>query len=116
MKKRMVHPRLKRLTLGLLAATAGAVGLVAHRAAADSGTAAAPSAAGPVDFAKDVQPIFAAKCYDCHGPAKQKGGIRLDAAAALKGGDSGDPLLVAGDPEKSHLIKLVRGEGGSNGD
>ena len=29
-------------------------------------------------------------CFACHGPSKQKGGLRLDRkSAALKGGDSG---------------------------
>ena len=110
----MIPPRLKRLSLGLIAATAGAVGLSAHLTAAEAkpaDTSASGSASEIVDFARDVQPIFAAKCYDCHGPAKQKGGIRLDAAAALQGGDSGDPLLVASEPDKSHLLKLVRGDG-----
>jgi mono/diheme cytochrome c family protein len=73
-------------------------------------SARAADADTPVDFARDVQPIFAARCIDCHGPAKQKGGIRLDTHTALKGGDSGEPLLVAGKPEASHLIKLVKGE------
>src|ERR1043165_7497783 len=53
-------------------------------------------APGQVDFARDIQPILSKFCYECHGPEKQKGGLRLDQkAAALKGGDSG-PLLVPG--------------------
>ena len=30
-------------------------------------------------FEKSVRPILAARCQGCHGPAKQKGGLRLDA-------------------------------------
>src|SRR5438874_2154166 len=44
---------------------------------------------GKVDFARDVQPIFKANCVTCHGPDKQRGGLRLDTKAALQGGDSG---------------------------
>ncbi|MBI5775304.1 MAG: hypothetical protein HZA89_16405, partial [Verrucomicrobia bacterium] len=45
-----------------------------------------------VDYTKDIRPIFAAKCYSCHGPEKQKGQLRLDRRAdALKGGDSHAP-------------------------
>ena len=31
-----------------------------------------------VDFARDVQPLLRSKCYGCHGPALQSGGLRLD--------------------------------------
>ena len=56
-----------------------------------------PSAASRlVDFAKDIQPIFAKNCYSCHGPEKQKAGLRWDdRAAVLKGSENG-PVLIAG--------------------
>jgi Protein of unknown function (DUF1549)/Protein of unknown function (DUF1553)/Planctomycete cytochrome C len=31
-----------------------------------------------VDYFKDVRPILKTKCYDCHGPKKQKADLRLD--------------------------------------
>jgi ankyrin repeat protein len=31
-----------------------------------------------IDFARDVQPLFRTYCYDCHGPALQSSGFRLD--------------------------------------
>ena len=53
-------------------------------------TAQAPSgekAAGPVDYLKQVKPLLRERCYACHGPLKQKAGLRLDTAAlAIKGG------------------------------
>ena len=59
-------------------------------------------------FEKQVRPVLHARCVSCHGPDKQKGGLRVDSRAALlKGGDSG-PALVAGYPEKSLLLKAVR--------
>jgi len=39
-------------------------------------TPAAP--VSPVDFDRDVKPIFAKHCSSCHGADKQKGGLRLD--------------------------------------
>ena len=33
-------------------------------------------------YARDIQPIFAASCYACHGPKAQLGGLRLDDRAA----------------------------------
>ena len=68
------------------------------------------AATRPVDFAKDVQPIFAKSCLSCHGPEKQKSGYRLDsAAAALKGGDNHSPAIKPGDSAGSPLIHLVAG-------
>ena len=32
-----------------------------------------------VDFAREIQPLLASRCYDCHGPEKAKGGLRLTA-------------------------------------
>ncbi len=66
-------------------------------------------AARPVEYARDVQPILAQHCYACHGPAKQKSGLRLDSvAAALEGGDSG-PVIVPGRSARSRLIQAVAG-------
>ena len=48
------------------------------------------ASAAPVQFAKDVRPILESRCVSCHGPDKQRGGLRLDRKAdAQKGGDSG---------------------------
>src|SRR2546430_554515 len=60
------------------------------------GAALPPAAARQISFLKDIQPILTNSCYECHGPEKQKAGLRLDQKeAALKGGDTG-PLLVSG--------------------
>ena len=62
-----------------------------------------------VDFTREIQPIFSKNCYDCHGPEKQKGGLRLDQkSSALKGGDSG-ALMVPGKSSDSLLIAAVEG-------
>src|SRR5262245_23965470 len=57
---------------------------------------------------KRVRPVFAEHCFECHGPTKQKSGLRLDSRAAmLKGGDNG-PALVPKDPDNSLIIQAVR--------
>jgi mono/diheme cytochrome c family protein len=76
---------------------------------------AAPTAAAPAPdaehFEKKVRPLLAARCWQCHGPEKTRGGLRLDSAAGLqKGGDSG-PAVVAGKPDESRLIQAVRQTG-----
>ncbi|WP_218280440.1 c-type cytochrome domain-containing protein [Verrucomicrobium spinosum] len=56
-------------------------------------------------FEKEVRPILANRCYDCHGEKKQKGGLRADHIEFLKvGGDSG-PALVPGNPGASPLME-----------
>ena len=58
---------------------------------------------------RDVKPVLAKNCYACHGPEKQRGGLRLDtAAAALEGGNSG-PALVPGKSGDSRLFQAVTG-------
>lgn len=62
-----------------------------------AGTSDAPPEPRAVDFDRDVKPIFARHCVSCHGPDKQKNGLRLDrkadAASALVAGKSADSLL-----------------------
>jgi mono/diheme cytochrome c family protein len=61
-----------------------------------------------VDFARDIQPIFTKRCFECHGPDKQKSDLRLDRKAdALKGGKSGKPLFVPGKSTESEIILRV---------
>ena len=43
------------------------------------------AAADEARFATDIQPLFAQKCLECHGPDKQKGDLRLDQAGELDG-------------------------------
>jgi hypothetical protein len=60
-------------------------------------------------FEKQVRPILAARCFECHSQKaeKIKGGLRLDSqAAALKGGDTG-PAVVPGKLKDSLLIDAV---------
>jgi mono/diheme cytochrome c family protein len=58
-------------------------------------------------FEREVRPVLAEHCHGCHGPEKQKSGLRLDARAfVLKGGEIG-PVVVPGKPEASRLIWAI---------
>lgn len=62
------------------------------------------------DFVQHIQPLLAKKCVSCHGPEKQKGGLRLDRkAAAFKGGDNFDAAIVPGKSRESPLFRVVAG-------
>ena len=85
-------------------------GEVLAQVALDRGKAAAPAvadAAGVEFFEKRVRPILSARCQGCHGPAKQKGGLRLDAReTAIAGGATG-PAVVPGNPSESLLVDAI---------
>src|SRR5436305_4047029 len=68
------------------------------------------SAADKVDFQREVRPLLADKCFACHGrdAEHREGSLRLDEQdAALKGGDSGEPAIVPGQPDKSELVRRI---------
>ena len=61
---------------------------------------------GAADFRRDIQPIFARHCFECHGPQKQKGKLRLaDRSSKLREGDGA--VIVPGNVEKSELYRRV---------
>jgi cytochrome c553 len=59
-------------------------------------------------FEAKVRPALADHCVRCHGPTKQRAGLRLDSPAAILTGGEGGPVLVPGDPEASRLIQVIR--------
>ena len=64
--------------------------------------------AKPVDFGRDIQPIFAKACFRCHGPDEAEGGLRLDSrTGAFAETDSGDHAIVAGDVKASVLLDRI---------
>ena len=59
-------------------------------------------------YESKVRPILEDHCFDCHGEDKQKNKLRLDSAVGiLRGGESGEPLLVRGVSAESYIIKRV---------
>lgn len=59
----------------------------------------------PVKYFGDVHPVLADHCVSCHGPKKQKGGLRLDSLeAALAGGSTYGPAIVPGRSAESPLV------------
>lgn len=63
-------------------------------------------------FEKEVRPLLAEHCFECHSVQSDKlqAGLELDSHAALiRGGDSG-PAVVPGDVDGSLVIEAVRYE------
>ncbi len=70
-----------------------------------------PAATPPekVSYFKDVLPILRRNnCTGCHQPAKRGGEyVMTEFASLLKGGESGEPAVVAGKPAESALIAQI---------
>ena len=70
------------------------------------------SADPPVDYLRDVKPIFMQHCASCHGFKMQKGKLRADTAALLLKGGANGPAIVAGKASDSLLIDAIKGANG----
>jgi len=76
-------------------------GLFCHGAASCAG------AGEKVNYASQIKPLLAAKCYACHGALQQQAELRLETRALmLTGGDSGQ-VLVPGNPGGSRLFERI---------
>src|SRR5207244_10586073 len=91
--------------------------MVAAGAADEKGKAKAPAgavgSAPKVSYDKQIRPIFQAHCQGCHQPAKAGGAYVMTAFdRMLKGGESGEPAIVPGQPVDSYLIDKITPEDG----
>src|SRR3954462_3760431 len=58
-------------------------------------------------YTEVIKPILQTRCYSCHGPNKQKGGLRMDDSLRLMKGGKDGIVIEAGSAEKSELIKRL---------
>ncbi len=65
-----------------------------------------------VDYAKQIQPILAGRCYSCHGALKQKNKLRTDSVKSLLDGGGQRAGDRAGqEPPRSLPVELPRASG-----
>lgn len=64
------------------------------------------AADGP-DFEKDVAPLLANRCLDCHQPNKRSGKLNLSTLASLLAGGEQGPALTPGNPDSSLLWQRI---------
>jgi len=59
-------------------------------------------------YQERIQPILEAKCYQCHGPEKQKGDYRMDTVEGLfTAGESELDPIVKGNAVGSYLVETI---------
>ena len=65
--------------------------------------------AAPPAFDRDIRPILRASCTHCHGEEEElAGGVDLRLHRfMLQAGESGEPVIVPGDPDASLLIEVI---------
>ncbi|MEM7012803.1 MAG: DUF1549 domain-containing protein, partial [Verrucomicrobiota bacterium] len=68
-------------------------------------------------FATEIQPLFAQKCLECHGPDDQKGGLRFDQAGEIDfeeliyrvtTDDENDRMPPKGDPVTAKEVEALK--------
>lgn len=78
-------------------------------AAAAISTVAAAAQSARVDYARQIQPILASHCLECHNETKRSGGLSLATYAdALEGGRTG-AVIRPGSAARSLVIHKLRG-------
>ena len=84
--------------------------MVTSKSIAASVLLAAAVSAQPLQFNRDIRPIFSDKCLRCHGQdAANKGiGLRLDREETAKADLGGRRAIVAGKPEESSVVQRLR--------
>lgn len=61
-----------------------------------------------VDFARQIQPILAKRCFACHGPDEAEGGLRFtNQNNAFAEAESGEHAIVPGDVDASVLLARI---------
>jgi very-short-patch-repair endonuclease len=69
----------------------------------------AVGAQGP-SYSKDIRPIVAKYCLECHNAKSMRGTLSLETHRAMIDGSDNGPVIVVGQPDKSKLVLLCEGK------
>lgn len=97
---------LNAFSLSLLTLSFGVTSWVSHLSAAPIAVAEVQHA-GPVDFEKEILPIFRRSCLACHNATEREGKLVLESPVTITKGGSEGPAVVAGKGAESLLLKLA---------
>ncbi len=75
------------------------------------GLMAASAFAAPASFEESVRPLLQTHCAQCHSARDKASGFSVESAeAVIQGGNKHGQAVVAGHPETSPLLKMLKGE------
>lgn len=69
--------------------------------------------AKPVDYARDVAPLWNKYCTGCHNDGDREGKLSLQSFAALQRGGESGAALTPGNAQASRLVRLIQAADGS---
>src|SRR5262245_44377117 len=75
-----------------------------------SGAVCAAAAQQPASYARQVKPLFARYCLECHNAQQTKGDLNLETFSGLLQGSKSGPVVVPGKPDESLLVLLPEGK------
>ncbi len=64
-----------------------------------------------VKYSRDIAPVLASTCIECHGAQQPRAQLGLDTFARLLRGSQNGVILTPGKPAESELIKRLKGLG-----
>jgi hypothetical protein len=62
-------------------------------------------------YSRDIAPVLAAQCTNCHGGQNPRAQLSMDTFQQLLRGSNNGPIIVPGRPADSMLIKKIKGTG-----
>ncbi len=65
------------------------------------------SAADQINYLKQIKPIFAEKCYSCHGVLKQESELRLETRGLMRKGGVSGPVIIPQHAKESLLVERI---------
>jgi mono/diheme cytochrome c family protein len=96
-----------RLLSTVSAIALASLGLAASAKKLDPSKLPPPSSLQNVTYAAQIKPIFEKACFECHGPKKPKGKLRLDSLQGVLKGSEDGKVIEPGKSAQSVLVYAV---------